>query len=239
MTNKRKKISDEQLAEAVANSFSISAALRLLGLNVHSGIHGHYTRRARELNLPMDHFKRGLSVSGFTTRKTPEQVLREKPRGALRTDAAILRRCMIEVDIPHSCQKCGQGPNWIGEPLVLHADHINGNRNDDRRENLRFLCPNCHTQTNTWGSRNGYVDRRCSNCDKIIGKYGKTGLCKSCIAVARGFGGQSLMSRGHKIEWPEKEVLLEMLAQSNYTQVGKKLGVSDNAVRKHLNNNRD
>jgi len=37
-----------------------------------------------------------------------------------------------------------------------------------------------------------------------------------------------------KIEWPEKEVLLDMLAKSNYTQVAKKLGVSDNAVRKHL-----
>jgi len=43
---------------------------------------------------------------------------------------------------------------WCGEPIVLHLDHINGVRNDNRRENLRFLCPNCHSQTTTYCGRN-------------------------------------------------------------------------------------
>ena len=43
--------------------------------------------------------------------------------------------------------------SWRGKPLTLHLDHINGMRNDNRFSNLRFLCPNCHQQTETWGNK--------------------------------------------------------------------------------------
>lgn len=49
------------------------------------------------------------------------------------------------------CEECGQTSIWNGKPLVLHIDHINGDDSDHRLENLRILCPNCHTQTHTWG----------------------------------------------------------------------------------------
>lgn len=55
--------------------------------------------------------------------------------------------------IPYLCE-CGQGPEWNSKVLTLQLDHINGNPADNRLENLRFLCPNCHTQTETFGSRN-------------------------------------------------------------------------------------
>lgn len=49
---------------------------------------------------------------------------------------------------------CGQGPTWHGQRLVLQLDHINGDRTDNRLENLRILCPNCHSQTLTFTGRN-------------------------------------------------------------------------------------
>lgn len=51
------------------------------------------------------------------------------------------------------CEECGQGATWNGKKLTMQIDHINGNNADHRLENLKVLCPNCHTQTPTWGTR--------------------------------------------------------------------------------------
>lgn len=56
--------------------------------------------------------------------------------------------------LPKQCSECGISAKWNGIPLTLHVDHINGVNTDNRLENLRHLCPNCHTQTDTYGSRN-------------------------------------------------------------------------------------
>jgi len=56
--------------------------------------------------------------------------------------------------LPNTCALCPQGPEWNGKPLVLVLDHINGVNNDNRLENLRLLCPNCNSQTDTFAGRN-------------------------------------------------------------------------------------
>lgn len=56
--------------------------------------------------------------------------------------------------IPYECAICGNKGEWQGQKLVLQLDHINGKHFDHRKENLRFLCPNCHSQTHTFSGRN-------------------------------------------------------------------------------------
>lgn len=73
----------------------------------------------------------------------------------------IGRRCRTHVKtrllraglLENRCSECGLA-EWRGMPLKAHIDHINGIKNDNRLENLRMLCPNCHSQTNTYGGRN-------------------------------------------------------------------------------------
>ncbi|MFF4821550.1 HNH endonuclease [Streptomyces sp. NPDC001312] len=79
----------------------------------------------------------------------PEDIL-VRHEGKRRTGIALLRRALRDIGVPERCAGCGVGPEWLGKPMTLEVDHIDGEWSDDRRENLRLLCPNCHAITNTW-----------------------------------------------------------------------------------------
>lgn len=66
---------------------------------------------------------------------------------------AVKTRLLEAGLLQNVCQGCGL-IEWLGKPLIMHIDHINGKRNDHRLENLRMLCPNCHSQTPTYGGKN-------------------------------------------------------------------------------------
>lgn len=124
-------------------------------------------------------------------------------------------------------------PTWRGLPLSLHLDHINGISNDNRFENLRFLCPNCHTQTDTYSGRNIRRDRERVVCPSCGGKKLSTSvLCKKCTTRSMPVS----FSQNHlpKIVWPPAEEIIELLKTENYVSLGKKYGVSDSAIRKYL-----
>ncbi len=69
------------------------------------------------------------------------------------TRAGIRKRIIKENLLPYKCSKCELN-EWLGKKLSLHLDHIDGNNNNHDLDNLRFLCPNCHSQTSTYTGRN-------------------------------------------------------------------------------------
>ena len=64
------------------------------------------------------------------------------------------------------CEECGQTEIWNGKYLVMHLDHINGKSDDHRIENLKMLCPNCHSQTETYAGKNKCNDKRLKSEEK-------------------------------------------------------------------------
>jgi len=76
-----------------------------------------------------------------------------KDLSAHATRASVRKTIIREELIPYKCGMCGID-EWNNKKLSLHLDHINGVNDDHRLENLRFLCPNCHSQTETYTGRN-------------------------------------------------------------------------------------
>lgn len=154
MENKIYKLSDEQFVELLKKSSTISEVLFKLGYTVKGNSWGYsqVKRRMDDLNLDYSIFKGKSDVIKTTKLNNvkKEDILKEN----CRHQRTVLRRYVIKNNlIPYKCAICGC-TEWQGKTLSLELDHINGVNNDNRLENLRFLCPNCHSQTSTYGSRN-------------------------------------------------------------------------------------
>lgn len=106
----------------------------------------------------------------------------------------------------------------------MQLDHINGDHYDNRLNNLRIVCPNCHTQTNTFSSRKIKIENFCIDCKKKINK--KSTRCNKCARIYHS---------KHKIPielLPSKEELKQMIFSIPFTKIGEKYNVSDSCIRK-------
>lgn len=154
MTNKIYELTDEQFADTIKNSTNISEVLFKLGYSVAGNSWGfaQVRKRMADLNLDQSMFK------GKSAMAAKLQSMKLSAKDLLKPNCKhnrnITRRYIISNELlPYKCAICGLS-EWNGKTLSLELDHINGINNDNRLENLRFLCPNCHSQTTTYGSRN-------------------------------------------------------------------------------------
>lgn len=146
----------EDLARAVAESHGLAGVLRALGCSPLGGAGRARVKRSIEAHgLSTAHFVgqgHNIGRSGVN-RKHADEILIRLGSDAGRTRTPMLRRALDEVGTPRVCAACGLGEIWQGKRLVLEIDHTNGDRLDNRRENLRYLCPSCHSQTRTFSNR--------------------------------------------------------------------------------------
>ncbi|AYV27922.1 hypothetical protein EES41_14435 [Streptomyces sp. ADI95-16] len=145
------------LEDAVKASSNMYEVLRRLDIEAVGGNHAHISRRVRALGIDMSHFTgpaRTERMRDNRRRRSADEILRETPAShATRTPNRMLRRALLDLGVEERCAECGIEPIWRGEPLPLEIDHVNGDWRDNRRENLRFLCPNCHSTTDTYRGR--------------------------------------------------------------------------------------
>lgn len=154
MRGRQRRWSDEEFVEAVAKHTNFTDVLRELGLRPAGGNHRTMKSAAERLRVSTRHFTddrrtRGLRRAREITRLTPDDVFCERSAA----NHATLRRYALRVLAPRSCGECGNTGIWNGSALTLQLDHRNGVYNDNRLENLRWLCPNCHSQTASFAGR--------------------------------------------------------------------------------------
>jgi uncharacterized protein with PIN domain len=106
--------------------------------------------------------------------------------------------------------------------MSLIIDHINGINNDNRIENLQIVCPNCNSTLETFAGRNIESKKPKCSCGNVISYKSKR--CRNCQDKER-----------RKIERPNKEDLIKEVELSNYTEVGKKYGVTRSTIRRWIN----
>jgi 5-methylcytosine-specific restriction endonuclease McrA len=150
MKRRVRKWTDEQLREAVATCNNLSDVLRQLGLRVAGGNHKSIQKWITELNLNCSHFSKEKQLKGLESRKTLD--LQEVLCYDSKVSRNALKRFAKKL-IQYECTECKNVGLHNGKPLTLQIDHINGIPNDNRLENLRWLCPNCHTQTDTFAGK--------------------------------------------------------------------------------------
>jgi len=163
-------------------------------------------------------------------RFTLEQILVENSTYACthRLKLRLIKDGLLE----EACAKCGNRGEWMATPLSLHLDHVNGRGNDHRIENLRLLCPNCHSQTESYGGKRPFrtvqgrqprpLKFECVQCGKARVFRSNSGLCRECVDVKR------------RVPRPDVETIRQQVRDFGYRATGKVYGVSDNAIRKWI-----
>lgn len=142
----------------------------------------------------------------------------------IRRQGPDTRKRLIRNGVPDECSICGIGPEWNGKSLTLQIDHIDGDRWNNLSDNVRILCPNCHTQTDTYANTGAEKRRHYCECGAEIRK--ESTVCQPCARKA-----------SRKIEWPEIREVVDGVKSSNFSRYAASIGVTDNAVRAYMRKN--
>ena len=148
----RKDITKEDILRAIERSpLSMQGAARVLNLPYRTFIY-----RAQKYGV----YAPNPAGIGVNTRRKPLKENAIPLRDILDgkhpqyKNVELKKRLVAEGYMKYECACCKNDGTWLGKALTLQLNHIDGNRHNHRLENLEFLCPNCHTQTDTWGGRN-------------------------------------------------------------------------------------
>lgn len=205
----------ENLENVIKDSNSLRQVLLKFNRNQSSRSYDVLNKKIDELSIDISHF---LSNSERAKLMFEQGLLFKRNEGEMFISGSSVNRSVIkkrlitEKLLDYKCFNCGNEGEWMDKPMVLILDHKNGVNNDNRIENLRFVCPNCNSQLETHckGSKvfkpiKPKIDKRKLNHDRV---------------------------ETRKVEWPSKNVLIDLLKNMTYIAIGEKYGVSDNAVRK-------
>lgn len=228
---------EEQARKAIASSYSWAESLRKLGLCPSGGAWRVLKKYAEQWAIPTDHFDPSRCTGGNLSQvaRPLEKVLVEN---STYSRQHVKRRLFAEGLKEPVCEMCGQGEMWHGRPMGMILDHINGVRNDHRLENLRIVCPNCAATLDTHCGRKNRVEKAKRSCRRCGADFVPSRPQQRYCSRACGTRWDRSKLRGRpdpgerRVDRPPYEQLLAEIKATSYCAVGRKYGVSDNAVRK-------
>lgn len=170
----KEKYSKENLSKLVKDSKSIAQVIQKLKDKGETSKPETIKKYIQKYNLDVSHFtgqRWNKSMSINHNAQIPlEKILQE----GINYRGDTLKKRLIEAGLLEYKCKCGNTGEWLGKPIVLELHHINGNHFDNRLENLQILCPNCHSQTNS------YRKKKTSKNEGIKLKKKHNKICLNC-----------------------------------------------------------
>lgn len=153
MSKKIDEYDQNDLKKIVDESNSFSECCRKIGYS-DKGRYGPdiIKERCDQYNIDYSHFSQTANAIKKATKYTLDQILIKN--SSYKNISRLKNRLIKEKRLKYECAICGNKGIWNNKKLILQLDHINGNHLDHRIENLRFLCPNCHSQTLTFSGKN-------------------------------------------------------------------------------------
>ena len=230
----KSKYSKDLLIKIVAKSISVAGVLRLLGLKLSGGNHSYITSCIKKYEIDISHFlgSRANSGPGHVPKKlSPDQILLNNRLYGRRDCVRRLRRALLESGVDHKCKICELPPYWNDQYLQLQIDHINGIGTDNRIENLRFLCGNCHLQTENFGIKNSlsYINKKNMPKQELVLVI-PVKLQKPS-KINPGWRNNPRLNK-RKVIRPCKEELEKLLWEKPTTHLAKNFNVSGKAIEK-------
>lgn len=225
------KLNKEEFQALINKSTSLTEVLISLNMNPVAGNFKTLNVRIIDDGINVEHikenYKNRIRRAIFQNTIPLENIL---IANSTYSNGVVLKKKLIKGGLlENKCYICELLPIWNNKPLILHLDHINGIHNDNSIKNLRMVCPNCHTQTATFGRKDRNGGNKCEKCNiKILKKSKK---CRGCQSKDSAI---SNMDIGTKIIWPTNEELVSMVKMYGFAESGRMLGVRDNSIRKRL-----
>lgn len=215
-TSKMWDFTKEYLQKIFDESSSVVQVLEKLGFPAYNGNHRTMNKVIKERGISLDKMRGNKRY-----KHNPSNIFERKS-----VKGWDLKEALIKSGIKLECSICKMGEEWQGKYLSLQVDHVDGNRENNNKSNLRLVCPNCHSQTDTFSGKKCkkiVIENFCKQCGIEIHKKSK--LCRKC---------NSKLEKPSRR--PPKSELMSIIEKKhgNLCAVGRHYNITDNSVRKWL-----
>lgn len=223
MVNYKYKYTKEELSDAVQKSVSYAETLRRLGIPTRGNNAETLKHKIEQWGIDTSHFTGHSKVNNKSKRKLEDYL-----NNIVSIQSSKLYNILIKEGIKREkCEFCGISNIWNGKLLRMQLHHIDGNSKNNNLENIKVVCPNCHSQTTNYKNKkiaNGKKEEyRCVVCGRKLKTNCATKMCLYCSCKNK-----------RKVNRPPYEELLTDVQTLGYRGTGRKHGVSDNAIRKWI-----
>ena len=214
IVNNYMKYTKDQLQDIINNTNTIKDFCIKIGWKPEGGFYNMFHQLVIKYDLDISHYKytNDMKYNSHFVSKNPKDILSE---------------LVSKGEREYKCELCGLTTIWNNKPLILQIHHKDGNHYNNDPENLQYLCPNCHSQTDNYTGRNRCKIQKeikyCSICGKELSKTNTTGLCAVCLRKLY-----------RNINRPDKDELLNLIIHNSFSKVAKLCNVSDRTIIKWL-----